>query len=469
MTLHHFLVQRDMLKAYRVWLSTLDPEQLGAMASAKAWSVTIALGVVGLCVAGFVPIVSNFFELEFFKSVICLMVVMPFAALETHPWMKQHLRVEWYGVVRLLTAMVFQFFMWSLVCLTSLPGSAVMASFPILLASYHGQAFLVSFRFWYGGLATIGALMGAWWITDNPSHHAILMLGGMMALGSAIIMGGVAQQRVAAMRERDALKQAVDAQILLDRSREAEAASQLVKDIRGTNHDAGNALSGLLVNLDYLVMKTSAHTIDEKTCAMVKEVAVDLKDGVQTLKQLIEQGRDMKPRQTVDEAIDVLQALTGIQNDVARSHNHVQINVHEPPRMVELHMVGGELSFTRVFTNLVLNAIEGNGHSGATIIDISLMVLDEQWLKLVVEDNGPGFSELQLERGLESMRQVGLETTKTSGSGLGIYTTCRLIEASQGHVRFENREAGGAKVSVFLPLYAQGNVSASDPLLSASA
>jgi len=134
-------------QTYRDWLANLDHERLDAMASLDAWGFTLAIALFGLLIAGVVPITSDFFQLNLEIGFLCFACVCLAAASETLLGAKQRLSTERYFALRVVTAGVFQFFMWSLVCLTELPAAAVMASFPILLASYHGQAFWCLCRF----------------------------------------------------------------------------------------------------------------------------------------------------------------------------------------------------------------------------------------------------------------------------------------------------------------------------------
>jgi two-component system, NtrC family, C4-dicarboxylate transport sensor histidine kinase DctB len=64
----------------------------------------------------------------------------------------------------------------------------------------------------------------------------------------------------------------------------------------------------------------------------------------------------------------------------------------------------------------------------------------------VVEDDGPGFREEQLAGPIE-----GLSTTKVNGTGLGLYTSERLVRASGGKLVRGNRSSGGASVRITLP------------------
>ena len=68
-------------------------------------------------------------------------------------------------------------------------------------------------------------------------------------------------------------------------------------------------------------------------------------------------------------------------------------------------------------------------------------------INLCVEDNGSGLSEKILSSAFDPYR-----TTKTKGTGLGLAIVKKIVEEHGGHIAITNRSAGGARVSVALPL-----------------
>jgi len=68
-------------------------------------------------------------------------------------------------------------------------------------------------------------------------------------------------------------------------------------------------------------------------------------------------------------------------------------------------------------------------------------------IRLCVEDNGAGFPESVLARAFEPYM-----TTKTKGTGLGLAIVKKIVEEHGGIIGIENRESGGARVNISLPL-----------------
>lgn len=68
-------------------------------------------------------------------------------------------------------------------------------------------------------------------------------------------------------------------------------------------------------------------------------------------------------------------------------------------------------------------------------------------IHLSVEDNGAGFTDSVLTRAFEPYM-----TTKAKGTGLGLAIVKKIVEEHGGHIAIENSTAGGARVSISLPL-----------------
>lgn len=97
----------------------------------------------------------------------------------------------------------------------------------------------------------------------------------------------------------------------------------------------------------------------------------------------------------------------------------------------------------RVLVNLMLNSEESfPKNSRDKKIAISI-VGDADYLKIIVEDNGTGFSQEILKNAKDAY-----VTTKIHGTGLGLAIVDRIIHDHFGEVYIENNEYGGARVEL---------------------
>jgi signal transduction histidine kinase len=100
-----------------------------------------------------------------------------------------------------------------------------------------------------------------------------------------------------------------------------------------------------------------------------------------------------------------------------------------------------------ILENLLLNAFEAQGEG--TIVQIRTG-RDDDGRQVVVEivDNGPGIAEELLPDALFEP----FKTSKEGGSGIGLWQVKRVAISLGGSVSAENRQEGGARFIVKLPL-----------------
>jgi signal transduction histidine kinase len=139
------------------------------------------------------------------------------------------------------------------------------------------------------------------------------------------------------------------------------------------------------------------------------------------------------------------------------------LDVAQEPGLGDLMLDAGAVQDSLL--NLILNARDAMAGGGAGTgarrgtIRLTARRMGDTWLDLVVEDDGPGFSDEALRRGLDPFY-----TTKGGeGSGLGLAMVFDHASLAGGSVRLANRPGGGARVVLRLPF--QPAIARPDPLL----
>jgi len=122
------------------------------------------------------------------------------------------------------------------------------------------------------------------------------------------------------------------------------------------------------------------------------------------------------------------------------------VSVDLPDNLPALHV--DAVLYTQVLVNLLENAAKHT--PDGTEIRISAKSGDGE-VVLIVEDNGPGLPAGDLEP-LFAKFQRGRNEGDVPGAGLGLAICRAIIEAHGGRISAANREGGGARFAVTLPI-----------------
>jgi two-component system sensor histidine kinase KdpD len=100
----------------------------------------------------------------------------------------------------------------------------------------------------------------------------------------------------------------------------------------------------------------------------------------------------------------------------------------------------------QVLYNLINNAVIYTPANST--ITINADCVDDTCI-IIVEDNGKGFPEEEIEKVFEKFYR--LKYSKTGGTGLGLSIAKGFVEAQNGTIKLENSSTGGAKFTIIIP------------------
>ena len=105
----------------------------------------------------------------------------------------------------------------------------------------------------------------------------------------------------------------------------------------------------------------------------------------------------------------------------------------------------------RVNTEALLDALYLILHNAAIFADgkgvVSTVSSDREWGRVLIQDEGPGFSAEALSRAYDPFY-----TTSEGGLGLGLSHARKAVESQAGLIHLRNRADGGAEVEISVPL-----------------
>ncbi|MFP8968163.1 sensor histidine kinase [Pokkaliibacter sp. CJK22405] len=205
-------------------------------------------------------------------------------------------------------------------------------------------------------------------------------------------------------------------------------------------HELRNPLAGISLTLANL--QTELDDSDQAERLALAIAALDRMSSQlnSLLAQTRQQPEPVNPcplRESIDEVI----ALVRYQiPDSLLIENRI------PPRFY-VQLAEGRLH--QAVLNLVLNAAQSVGAHAGGKIDISA-VQEEGKVLVQVQDNGPGFPQELLTKGVRTFASF-----REGGTGLGLAMVRRFMQDMGGDLRLANAEQGGAKVTLVFPVLSE--------------
>lgn len=112
----------------------------------------------------------------------------------------------------------------------------------------------------------------------------------------------------------------------------------------------------------------------------------------------------------------------------------------------KLEFLTKPVKLQRVMLNLVQNAVR---HAGQVVVTLTHQ---PGGIEILVEDQGPGVAEDQLEKIFEPFARLEASRNRsTGGAGLGLAIVRRSISRMGGTIGLENRREGGLRARIHLP------------------
>jgi signal transduction histidine kinase len=136
--------------------------------------------------------------------------------------------------------------------------------------------------------------------------------------------------------------------------------------------------------------------------------------------------------------------LAGYQVKMDRVERLVQI----PEGLPKVRSNHNQLQ--EVLLNLILNACQAMGEKGGKLVLSAAP--NGTYVTVTVEDTGPGIPANTLRKVFDPFY-----TTKSSGTGLGLFVTQRIVKSHGGSIELESTVGQGTRFTIRLPVWAPGH------------
>jgi len=440
-------VDRAVRSSFWRWLGR---QNLEAQQALDGWVPALgAMAVVSVLSAGaaWLPAVKEFFGVRFLPSAAAFLPEFV-------------LTIGWHGlrrtahrpyepsdwVVTLLVEPTLTLF-WPAYMLakSAVPGNQVFSVLFIAAGCYYMYLFKSGIRHPFLLLPVI--VSGVMAMPFAREESAVLLAACILTTALlGVMMGTFAVIQQDTLRESQRLRDALHARMIDDKGRELAGVRHALVGVMGVNHDASNTLTAALLGAEALAER--CRTEQAQLPPELPRMAQTLERDLSELKELIREVRTIGRSGAAPlEPVPLRTAIDASAEVVRRMHPRVAIRNEVDDVAVQVRGGGGNLR--RILDNLLINACQGDGKTGAREVKVSGRRREDGAFELVVRDDGPGFPADLIGQPIE-----GFRTTKRGGTGLGLYTSESLVRASGGIIERRNAETGGAEVSVSLAVAA---------------
>ncbi|MGE5467774.1 MAG: ATP-binding protein [Ignavibacteria bacterium] len=213
-------------------------------------------------------------------------------------------------------------------------------------------------------------------------------------------------------------------------------------------HEIKNPLTPIQLSAERLQMKL-AEKLDAASRDILQRSTQTIVNQVAAMKNMVNDFRDYAKTPPPElGAVDLNALVREVLELYAGSD--VRVEMLLAPELPAVLADANQLR--QVLHNLVKNAREALAESApADPLVLVSTRRDDMRAVLGVVDNGPGFPPQILSRAFEPY-----VSTKAKGTGLGLAIVRKVIDEHHGEIRLANAAAGGAEISIKLPLATSG-------------
>ncbi|HEX8434991.1 sensor histidine kinase [Archangium sp.] len=303
-------------------------------------------------------------------------------------------------------------------------------------------------------LTTMVAAGGVMWAGGTPLPRMLTWLLLMLGAGALGLQMSFFYRRLRHARTKAETEQRVAQDALVEsqaRVLQAERLAQVGRLAAGVAHEVRNPLAYIQANLRFLQEEWQQQAQGAGS-ADYTEALQETMQGVERIHQIVKDLTAMARHEAVmEDEVGRCELAPVIDESVrlasVRLKSLVKLAVEPPP--AELAVRAEPRRLGQVLLNLLLNAADAIEDAKVPEGRVALRVeLAADWVRLVVEDNGPGIKAEHLARLF-----TPFFTTKEAGkgTGLGLTLSRQYVESFGGVLRAENRPEGGARFIVALP------------------
>lgn len=281
---------------------------------------------------------------------------------------------------------------------------------------------------WHAGLVDYGVrllviALAAWWGSRWLAGPVRRLVSAAQQLTPALAQGRPAP----ALPEGEGTREVREAAAVFNR---------MAAELSGQFEERGLMMAAISHDLRTPLTRMRLRLETGEVEAKVRERCID---DLREMNRLVESVIEVfRPAQATEmQRVDLSALAQSAVDDLAETG--ADVTFEGPPAVISADPV----ALRRVVDNLVGNALRYAGQARVRV-DLAAGVT-----RLVVEDNGPGIPEAELERVRQPFRRVeSSRNRETGGTGLGLYIAQQLVRRQGAVLVLSNRAEGGLRAEV---------------------
>ena len=211
---------------------------------------------------------------------------------------------------------------------------------------------------------------------------------------------------------------------------------------RQVAHEIKNPLTPMKLNIQYLQQSVKNNNPNIKE--LTDRVSASIIEQIDNLSYIASEFSNFaKMPEARTEELELTELLNKAV-ELYLNDKQIKVTICETPE--KLYLFSDRSQMLRVFTNLLENAKQAIPENRAGHIEVSIKK-EEGDVIIAIKDNGAGISDEVVNKIFQPYF-----TTKSSGTGLGLAMTKKIIEFWKGTIWFETEEAIGTTFYIRLPL-----------------
>jgi signal transduction histidine kinase len=241
----------------------------------------------------------------------------------------------------------------------------------------------------------------------------------------------------------------------LEQLRHADRLSTIGRLAAGIAHELGTPLNVISERAEMIALGEHAEPDDvPRSARVIQQQALRMTASV---RRLLDFARRRRPDRCRTQLGELARATARLLAPLLEQR---QVKIHCGQEAAPIWCEVDPAQIQQVLTNLVTNAVDVTPPGGAVRVAVEAprqapagRAPGSRWLRIVVEDDGPGIPAELVPRIFEPFF-----TTKPpgQGTGLGLAVADEIVREHGGFIEVERAAGGGSRVSVWLPDGEQG-------------